>query len=345
MLLVNFQDGFDDVYPPLVHSSWNGCSLADAVFPCFLFIVGVTTHLSLAARRARGATDREIVLRIARRALLLIGLGLFLSAFPFMPPERVLHLRIPGVLQRIGLAYAIAALLTLKTTLRQQIGIVATILIGYWLAMRACPLDVPEEALSARVDRFFMAGHLADKTWDRMGILPTFPAAGTVMLGILGGRWLAGSADLGARARGLAAAGAAGVASGLVWDRVFPMNQSLWTSSYVLFTAGAAALALAACIWLVDLHRWNRGSLPALIFGTNPILAYMGATMTAHLLYHAFSVRVAGVEIALYDFVYARFFASWLAPLRASMAFALAGIALWLLLLYPLYRRRIFLKI
>jgi len=102
MLLVNFQGDFDATYPPFVHSEWNGCTLADAVFPCFLFIVGMTTHISLQARRARGVANREIVLQIVRRAVILIAIGLFLSAFPFTPATRVLQLRIPGVSSASG---------------------------------------------------------------------------------------------------------------------------------------------------------------------------------------------------------------------------------------------------
>jgi predicted acyltransferase len=345
MLFVNFQDDFDGTYAPFVHSTWLGCTLADTVFPCFLFIVGVTTHISLSARRARGATDRELALQILRRAALLIALGLFLSVFPFIPATRVLTPRIPGVLQRIGLAYALAALLGLKTTLRQQIGIIAGILVGYWLVSRLYPLDPPAETLAAHVDRFVMGGHLAHGDWDRMGILPIFPAAATVMLGMLCGRWLAMPAALEVRIRGLAAAGAVGIAAGLLWGQVFPINQGLWTSSYVLFTAGAAALSLSACLWLVDKKGWDGCSAPALIFGTNPIAAYLGATMISHLLYHAFSAREAGVEIDMFHFVYRRGFASWLAPEIASFTFALAALSLCGILLYPLYRRRIFLKI
>jgi predicted acyltransferase len=345
MLFVNFQDDFDATYAPFVHSTWHGCTLADTVFPCFLFIVGVTTHISLTARRERGATDREIVLQILRRSLLLITLGLFLSVFPFMPATRVLYPRIPGVLQRIGLAYALAALLGLRTTLRQQIAVISAILVGYWLLTRLYPLDPPAQTLAARVDRLVMGDHLAHGDWDRMGILPTFPAAATVMLGMLSGRWLTTSAALDARIRGLAAVGSAGVLAGLLWGRVFPINQGLWTSSYVLFTAGIAALALAACVWIVDRKRWDGWVPPALVFGTNPIAAYLGATMISHVLYHAISARESGAEIDMFHFLYRRGFASWLAPERASLAFALAALALCGMLLYPLYRRRIFLKI
>lgn len=148
----------------------------------------------------------------------------------------MLELRIPGVLQRIGGAYAIAALLGFSATPRRQAGLIAAILIGYWLTLRLYPLAPPPDTLTARIDRFFMTGHLASASWDRMGILPTFPAAATVLLGMLCGRWLEAPIALRVRIRGLAAAGAVAIVAGLLWGLVFPINQSMWTSSYVLFT-------------------------------------------------------------------------------------------------------------
>ena len=121
------------------------------------------------------------------------------------------------------------------------------------------PLSPPAETLPARVDRFFMTGHLANRTRDRMGILPTFPAAATVMLGMLCERWLANPTALVVRIRGLAGAGCLGIAAGTAWGLVFPLNQGMWTSAYVLFTAGIAALLLSSCLWLVG---WTARARP-----------------------------------------------------------------------------------
>src|SRR3954465_11081753 len=99
MLLVNNPGSWGPIYAPLEHAPWHGWTPTDLIFPFFLFIVGITTHLSLAARRQRGAADSELVKQIIRRGALIIGLGLFLAAFPFFPLDRLIHLRIPGVLQ------------------------------------------------------------------------------------------------------------------------------------------------------------------------------------------------------------------------------------------------------
>lgn len=346
MILVNFQDRFPAIYPPLAHSYWDGCTLADTIFPCFFFIIGVTLHISLAGRRARGATDGELALQIVRRSAIFIALGLFLSAFPFTPVELVTQLRIPGVLQRIGAAYLLAALIALKTTARQQAGIIAVTLIGYWLVLRLYPLDDPQMTLAARVDRYVLGTqHIARKGWDAMGILPTIPAAMAVLLGALAGRWISSPAGLRARVLGLLAGGAVAIALGLLWSGSFALNRSLYSSSFALFTAGVAAVVLAACMYIVDVKGWQRWGAPFVIFGANPIVAYVGSTMMTNLLHNVRMAGGDGARTTAIHALYARFFAPWLDPLNAALAFGLTALLLWLMLLYPLHRRRIFLKV
>jgi predicted acyltransferase len=151
MLLVNDPGSWAHIYPPLEHAAWHGWTPTDLIFPFFLFIVGITTELSLGARRARGADDGAIVRQVVRRGLLIFLFGLVLNAFPFFQwgdirgvtdpsfvdrvAYRFEHLRVMGVLQRIGLAYLVAGLVTLRTTWRQQVGVIAALLLGYWAAM------------------------------------------------------------------------------------------------------------------------------------------------------------------------------------------------------------------
>src|SRR5688500_15069351 len=139
MLLVNNPGSWGAIYRPLGHAAWHGWTPTDLVFPFFLFIVGITTWLSLESRRARGTPDREIVVQVLKRGGLIILLGLLVAAFPYTP-ERILGIRIPGVLQRIGVAYIAAALISMRTTIRQQIGIAAGILLAYWAAMELIPV-------------------------------------------------------------------------------------------------------------------------------------------------------------------------------------------------------------
>ena len=183
MLLVNDPGDWGAIYRPFAHAEWNGWTPADLIFPFFLFIVGVTTYLSLTTRRGRGDDDRVILHQILRRGAIIVLLGLAFSAFPYFPLSRITNMRIPWVLQRIGVAYVCSALLTIRTTVKQQVGIIILILFGYWFAMTLLPvpghglgaltLDTPSATLAAWIDRLLLRGHLWNQsvTWDPEGVL------------------------------------------------------------------------------------------------------------------------------------------------------------------------------
>jgi predicted acyltransferase len=226
MLIVNNPGDASTAFVQARHSPWNGCTLADLVFPFFLFVVGITTHLSLQARAARGDSDGEIRSQILRRGALLFVIGLLLNWFPFYQygalaghphPTALDHfiarleqLRLLGVLQRIGIAYAAAALLSWKASWRQVALWVAAILLGYWLLLTLVPvpgegtigvyqLDSPGHTLSAWVDRATLdwsrwgrGNHIwrDSRVYDPEGLLSTIPAIATVLLGVLIGRLL-----------------------------------------------------------------------------------------------------------------------------------------------------------
>ena len=384
MLLVNNPGSWGAIYPPLEHAEWHGWTPTDLIFPFFLFIVGITTHLSLSTRRARGDDEGAIVRQILRRGALIFLFGLILNAFPFYqwgPPAswgfageprpadpgawdriawRFEHLRIMGVLQRIGLAYILSALLTLRTTLRQQAATIAALLLGYWLAMTVLPvpdsgylgalvLDRPGATLDAWLDRVLLTPkHLwvgGGGLRDPEGLLSTIPAACTAMLGVIAGRWIGTARPIHERLSGLFSAGALAMMGGLMWHWVFPINKSLWTSSYVLFTAGMACVALATCMWLIDVHRVTGWTKPFVIYGVNPMIAFLGSGLMARYIYSMQKVEYQGRSTALETAIYQSAFASWLSPKTASLAFALTFVLVWLGILTVLYRRRIVLKV
>lgn len=357
MLLVNNPGSWSAIYPPLAHAAWHGWTPTDLIFPFFLFIVGVTTHLSREARRARGVSEAELSRQAIRRGVVILLCGWALAAFPFVPLTRITDLRIPGVLPRIGVVSIATALLTQRTTLRQQVGVLVALLYGYWFAMTLLPvpgqdgpgilfLDDPSRTLAAWVDRALLDGHLwrQSKTWDPEGVLSTFPAIGTALLGTFAGRWLASPRPLVERLNGLFAAGALAAMLGAMWGWSFPINKGLWTSSYVLLTAGLAALAIATITWLGDGPLMRRLTTPTLAFGVNPLLAFLGSGLMAKVMGSLWKVEVAGDLISVQSAVYRGAFRSWLEPRDASLAFALSFVVLWWLLLEPLRRRGIIVK-
>lgn len=354
MLLVNNPGTWEAIYPPLEHAPWHGWTPTDLIFPFFVFVVGITTQLSLARRERRGDPPGAITAQIFRRGGLIILFGLLLAAFPFFPVDRLTQVRFPGVLQRIGVCYIAAALLSRHRSNRQVGGIVAVLLLGYWAlqALVAPPgvsaptLDVPDGTLSAWIDRAVFGRHLWKQsvTWDPEGLLSTLPAIGTCLLGVLSGRWLASPVPLAERLNGLFAAGALAATGGLVWNWVFPINKNLWTSSYVLFTAGLALLTLATMAWLIDVRGRRNWAGPPVTYGKNPMVAFVGSGLMAKSL-GLIHLSRDGVPVALQQYLYQSLFAPWLAPRNASLAYAAVFVLTWYLILQALEKRGIIFRV
>jgi predicted acyltransferase len=359
MLLVNQPGDWSAIYPPLAHAPWHGWTPTDLIFPFFLFIVGVTTHLSLEAKRRRGEDERAIALQIAKRGALIVLCGLLLASFPWWPLERITGMRFPGVLQRIGVAYFFGAMLTLHGSLKRQVIILVALLYGYWFAMTLLPvpgtgalgqlvLGRPSASLAAWLDRAMFGSHLwrSAQTWDPEGLLSTVPAIGTVILGVFTGRWIANGKPIHERLVGLYGAGALATMLGLMWNWSFPINKSLWTSSYVLFTAGVAAITLATCIWLIDVAAVKWWTKPFTWFGRNPLLAFLGTGIMSRTIYSLVRIpKDDGTTASLQRVIYENAYASWLSPKDASLLFALSYVALWAAILYLLDRRKIYWKV
>jgi predicted acyltransferase len=381
MLLVNDPGTWESIYPPLEHAAWNGWTPTDLVFPFFLFIVGITTYLSLNARRARGDDERAIRAQIIRRGALIFLFGLLINGFPYFTwgdvagvadptllqriADRLLHWRILGVLQRIGIAYTCAALLTQHSTLKKQITIIASLLFGYWIVMTMLPvpgegtigamlLNDPQRTMAAWVDRtvldwsrWGLGNHLwaSSVTWDPEGVLSTVPAICTAMFGNLAGRWIGERRPLAERLAGMSAVGSIGMMLALMWNWVFPINKSLWTSSYTLFCAGIASLSLATVMWVVDYQKVRRGTKLFVVYGVNPIVAFVGSAVMARCIYSIFKVTYEGKRISLQEGIFRTLFASWLSPINASLAFAIAFVLVWYGILSLLHRRGIVLKV
>lgn len=349
MLLVNNPGTWSTIYDPLEHAAWHGWTPTDLIFPFFLFIVGVSMAFSLVPRLEAGDPPRTLFARAAKRSALLVLLGLLLTTFPYYTLD-LAHLRLPGVLQRIGLAFLLASAVVLFTRHRAQMVITAALLLGYWAAMMLVPVpgygagDLSKDgSLAAYVDRTVLGtNHLwaSARTWDPEGLLSTLPAVATVLLGVFAGRWMRSARPAADRLVGMFLAGNAAVMIGLAWNAAFPINKNLWTSSYVVFTAGLALHTLAVCYWMVDVRGWRRWATPFVWFGMNAIAAFFLSGIVARLLN---LVKPGGV--ALKQRIYETAFASWLPAHDASLAFALCFVAVFAALMGLMYRRRLFIKV
>ena len=340
MILVNNPGSWNHVYQPLEHAAWHGWTPTDLIFPFFLFIVGVSLTLS------RRVAPREA----AVRALKILGLGLLLAAWPTFALGT---LRWPGVLQRIAVCYLAAFLIARRLGDRALAGIVTGLLVGYWALMTLVP--VPDghapnlEAgtnLAAWVDRALMDGHLwrQTKTWDPEGPLSTLPAIATTLIGVLAGRWLRRPREQRATLRQGLLAGLALTALGLLWDLVFPINKSLWTSSYVLFTGGLALAALTLCHELADVRGPAAWAGPCVTYGRNAIFVFVASGLLAKTLARV-QVTIETGTVPLQRLLHEALLASWLPPRPASLAWALLNVLGFYVVLRVLEKRGIFFKV
>ena len=278
MLLVNDPGSWSYVYPPLDHAEWNGWTLTDLIFPFFLFIVGISLTLSFSRRMEQGATPPDLLRKVGSRAAIIFALGLVLNGFPHYDLSTI---RIMGVLQRIALVYLATGILYLTTRERAQRWIVVGLLVGYWALMTLVPVPgfgagilERQGNLAQYVDRVVLGAHRWKADWDPEGILSTFPAVATCLLGVMTGRGLRADRPVTEKALGMYVCGVLAMLGGVVWSIWFPINKSLWTSSYVLFSAGLAALSLATVMWIVDFNKVRRFTKPFVVYGTNPIVAF-----------------------------------------------------------------------
>jgi predicted acyltransferase len=349
MILVNSPGAGRHGFSFLQHARWNGWRPADLIFPAFLFIAGVAVPLSFARQIELGVAQRAMRGKILTRTRIIFGIGLLLNALPYFDWD---ILRIPGVLQRIALCYGAAALLSLYLDIRAQAATAVLLLVGYWALLTLVPVPgfgagvlEPGADLGAYIDRALMGRHLGQGTWDAEGLLGTLPAIATTLCGVLAGHWLRAAPSARRCLAGLVLAGVAAVALGLIWNRWFPINKDLWTSSYAVFTAGTALLGFAFCYWLIDLRGYRAWATPFVIYGTNPILAYGLSSVVTKLLALIRVPGPTGTTLTLHTYIFHRIFTPLAAPATASLLYALLYTLLWLAVMAALYRRGVFVKI
>lgn len=352
MILVNTPGSWSAVYSPLLHAEWHGVTPTDLVFPNFLFIVGVSVFFAF--RKFDHQLTGEAVRKILVRTLLIFVVGLALNWFPFYY-QSISELRIMGVLQRIALAYGLGALLALALNRRQRWMAAAGILLGYWALMYYGgrgddPLSL-ENNLAGIVDRaIFGESHVYGgfgMPFDPEGLVSTIPSVVTVLLGYQIGELIYKQRERNTLVKDMMILGAIGVFLGLFWDLAFPINKALWTSSYVLYAGGIAAMVLAICIDFIDLRGWKGWTKPFQVFGLNPLFAYVLSMVLAKLAGRVFRWETAdGDTTNLHAFLYSEVFQPiFRDPYLASFAFGISFVVLCWAATYLLYRRNIVIKL
>ncbi len=316
------------------HVAWEGFRFYDLIFPLFLFIVGVVLPFSLTRRLERGDNRRGLYVHLVRRLFLLFLLGLVYNGlldFNFH------DFRIAGVLQRIAICYFIAGLIVMNASIRGQAIAAGAILVVYWIILLVIPVPgvgagvlTPEGNLPAYLDRLLLPGRFCCYHFgDNEGILSTLPAVATALLGALAGHWLRTAHAPVRKARGLALAGLASLAAGLVWGLAFPIIKNIWTSSYVLFAGGWSLLLLAGFYWVIDVRGYKRWSYFFTVIGMNAITIYVAGR-----LFHFSAIT----NVFVHGFI------DYLGPLKPIFWSVSVAATVWLFLWF-LHRQKIYLKV
>lgn len=315
------------------HVEWDGFRFYDLIFPLFIFVVGVVLPISFARHHA-GQSKIVLTQRIVRRTILLFALGLLYSGALELDASTF---RVAGVLQRIAICYFFSALLVLFTPVLVQALTTVGIVVGYWwlLANVAAPGGTPgdysmEGSLVGYIDRMYLPGKLWYGHGDNEGILSTLPAIATCLIGVLCGHWLQSKQSGNRKTLGLLLAGALSLAGGYTWGQWVPINKILWTSPFVLVTGGWSMLLLALFYWIIDVQGFRKWAFFFVVIGANAITIYLLTEI------------VDFSKIAHFFFGGMIRFAS--EPAHPFLV-AVAIVTVQWLLLYFLYRKRIFLRV
>jgi predicted acyltransferase len=349
MIIVNNPGDWGAAFKPLLHSDWVGCTPTDLVFPFFLFIMGFSLFLSTQKRIDKEAKKRELFNHLLKRSAIIFLIGLILNAFPF---NNLPNLRFLGVLQRIALVNFFCGILLLYSGRKTRWVLASVILAGYYVLLEWIPSPlsgIPTIAYEtnwvAWLDQLMLGHH----TWEAMplmdpeGILSTFPAIVTGLTGIEIAYLFTHNPDKTAKAVLLFFSGFILTAAGLIWSPIFPMVKKLWTSSYVLYTAGLASMTLGAFYWLIDHYQKEKRVTLLLAFGSNPLALYVGSELLVMILW-IFPI-IGEQHLTLSSWVYHSFLDSGVSANISSLVWALFYTAFWALVAMILYKRKIVIKV
>jgi len=329
---------FNWLHIQMEHAEWNGFHFYDLIFPLFLFLAGVSMPFSVLKRKERGDSPKAIYLHLLKRLGLLIALGMIYNGILYLDWPNI---RFASVLARIGLGWFFASVIVLNFKPKAIVIWFWGILLGYWAFMTLIPVPgfgagnlTLEGNLSAYSGRLLLPGQLYDKVMDPEGILSTIPAISTGLLGALTGLFLRDNKlKWNKMQKGLILAGTGALLIGVaaLWNPLFPINKKMWTSSFVLCAGGSSLLLLSVFYLIIDAWGFRKWAFPFVVIGMNSITIYMMQPA-----FQGFSY--------FKDFVFGGFihlFSEPVQPVLNSIAYVFVG---WLVL-YFLYKKKIFLKV
>ncbi len=353
MVIVNTPGTWAYVYGPLRHAEWHGCTLTDLVFPFFLFIIGVAMRFSF--DKYDICKYGPLFNKIIFRTITIFSIGLLLNAFPFIRQNwDWSSFRILGVLQRIALAYFFASFIVLRLDVKGLVKISFFILVGYWLLLMSYGFYSGQDPYSLKynlilvIDSFLLGeNHLYGGTgiqFDPEGLLSTIPSIVTILIGFLVGTMIKTTNDHQDNIQRMLVLGSLLIITGWLWSFGFPINKQLWTSSYVLYTAGIAIILLSGMIWIVDIKKIDWWTKPFVILGSNAIFLYVLSSLWVKILLKI-SFELDGKIVSGYFYLYKTIFQPIAGNINGSLFFAISHVLMFLLILTWMHRKKIFIRI
>jgi predicted acyltransferase len=350
MIIVNSPGSWEFVYGPLQHAEWNGCTPTDLVFPFFVFIVGLSMAQSF--KNIDTANKGDLVMKAFKRMLIITSIGLALNWFPFYS-KNISNLRLFGVLQRIALAYFLAALICIFIKEKWQLFVTFLILILYYILLIAGVDKGPLDLMTNLVRKIDLAlvgenhvyhGYTFEGNkiaFDPEGLLSVLGSIGNVMLGYVLANHIKKIEGYGSKIKAAFLYGVVLIVLGITWHYIgFPINKPIWSSSYALFTSGLCSILFAVTIYIIDEKKWVNWAFPLKVFGMNALVSFALSGLI---------IRIFGMikieEKGLYEILYDNFTSPVFGPYLGSFISALMFCCFIWLFAYVLYKRNIFVKV
>lgn len=348
MILVNTPGTWGYVYAPLQHAQWNGLTPADLIFPFFMFIMGISTYISL--RKYNFTFSLPAAGKIIKRTIVIFLIGLIINWFSqFCYTDEAVsfsQLRILGVMQRLALAYGASALIALLLKHKYIPYLIIVLLAGYFvILLTGNGFEYSETSILAITDRSILGEtHLYPGYIDPEGLLSTLPSIAHVLIGFCVGKLLMEVKDIQQKLQRLFIIGTILTFAGFLLSYGCPLNKKIWSPTFVLVTCGLGSSLLALLVWIIDMKGCRKWARFFESFGVNPLFIYVLADVLAILLSIipvSCQGEAASLQSAFYSGVLQPIFGNTGGSLAYSVLFVLLNWAVG----YILYKKKIYIKI